>query len=156
MLYQRNSNRRILCRRISRSTLWKCEWLKNKKYYRAKIAQDEYEKSLSESRIGINLSKDQVYEINSLLNSLIINKHQSLNHVFINNKSFLNFSKKSLYNYINLGIFDVKNIDLQRKVKYKPRKNNEKNRTKLNNSIRIGRTYQDFLNYISNSRNGYC
>lgn len=122
----------------------------NKKYYRAKIAQDEYEKNLSESRIGINLSKDQVYEINSLLNSLIINKNQSLNHVFINNKSSLNFSKKSLYNYINLGIFDVKNIDLQRKVKYKPRKSNEKNRTKLNSSIRVGRTYQDFLNYISN------
>ena len=121
----------------------------NKKYYRAKIAQDEYEKTLSESRIGVNLSKDQVYEINTLLNSLIINKHQSLNHVFINNQSTLNFSKKSLYNYINLGIFDVKNIDLQRKVKYKPRKRNERNRIKLDISIRKGRTYQDFLNFIS-------
>ena len=121
----------------------------NKKYYKEKIAQDEYEKTLSESRIGFNLSKDQVYEINTLLNSLIINKHQSLNHVFINNKSILNFSKKSLYNYINLGIFDVRNIDLQRKVKYKPRKRNEKNRTRLDISIRNGRTYQDFLNFIS-------
>lgn len=123
----------------------------NKRYYRAKIAQDDYETTLSNSRVGINLSKDRVYEINSLLNSLIINNHQSLNHIFINNKHILNFSKKSLYNYINLGVFDVKNIDLQRKVKYKPRKKNEKNRTKLNIAIRNNRTYQDFISFISNN-----
>lgn len=120
-----------------------------KKYYRAKIAQDEYEKTLSESRLGINLTKDKVYEVNSLLNDLIKDKNQSINHVFLNNKNIINFSKKSLYNYINLGVFEVRNIDLQRKVKYKPRKENEKSRTRIDIAVRKERTYEDFLNYIT-------
>jgi len=46
----------------------------------------------------------------------------------------------------------VKNIDLLRKVKYKPRKQAKK-RTSLEHACLINRTYEDFLSYLSEHPN---
>ena len=54
-----------------------------------------------------------------------------------------------MYNYINLGVFSIKNIDLPRKVKYKKRKENKKQRIRRETVIRKGRTYEDFKEYIA-------
>jgi hypothetical protein len=48
---------------------------------------------------------------------------------------------KSLYNYIDQGIFTVRNIDLPKKVKYKARKKKE---SIVDYGYREGRTYKDF------------
>lgn len=124
-----------------------------KYYYRAKDANKEYNDFKSESRIGIRLSQEEIYKINNIITPLIRDQHQSVNHVFINNPDLLYFSKPTFYSYINLNLFSFRNIDLVRKVKYKPRKENEKRRTRTESIIRIGRTYNDFNDYMSTHPN---
>ena len=121
----------------------------SKYYYRAKDANNEYTSFRSESRQGIRISKEEIYEINNVITPLIKNQKQSINHVFINNPDLLYFSKTTFYSYVNNNVFSFRNIDLLRKVKYKPRKDNEKRRTRAESMIRMGRTYNDFQDYIS-------
>lgn len=53
--------------------------------------------------------------------------------------------------YITMNLLTVKNIDLRRKVKYKPRKRqrNEPNKPKH----REGRSFEDYFAYISENPN---
>ena len=121
----------------------------SKFYYRAKDADTEYKDFRTESRIGIRISQEEIYEINNIITPLIRDKHQSINHVFINHPDLLYFSKPTFYSYVNSNLFSFRNIDLARKVSYKPRKDNEKRRTRTESIIRIGRTYKDFLDYLT-------
>ena len=125
----------------------------SKYYYHAKDANKEYNDFKSESRIGIRLSQEEIFKINNVITPLIRDQHQSINHVFINNPDLLYFSKPTFYSYVNLNLFSFRNIDLARKVKYKPRKDNEKRRTRTESVIRIGRTYNDFGDYLSMNPN---
>lgn len=125
----------------------------SKYYYRAKDANKEYNDFKSESRIGIRLSQEEIFKINNVITPLIRDQYQSINHVFINNPDLLYFSKPTFYSYVNLNLFSFRNIDLARKVKYKPRKDNEKRRTRTESVIRIGRTYNDFVDYLSMNPN---
>jgi IS30 family transposase len=78
----------------------------------------------------------------------MINKHHSINQVFIEHPEILNFSKTTFYKYIDLGILNVRNIDLPRKVKYKVKKEYDYTREKTNPKIKIGRFYTDFKDYL--------
>jgi len=122
---------------------------KVKHYYYSKFANEKYRKTLSNSRAGIDLSKEEVYEIDKLISPLIKKQKQSISHIYINHPDELSFSKSTLYSYINLGIFSVKDYNLQRKLKYKPRKKGEKQRVRRETAIRKERTYKDFEEYIS-------
>ena len=126
---------------------------KIKEYYYAKFANDEYKETLSTKRIGINLSKDEAYDLDTLITPLIKDKHQTIAHVYANHPDEIKFSKATMYKYVNLGVFSIKNMDLPRKVKYKKRKNNEKQRTRRETAIRKGRTYEDFNKYIEEHEN---
>lgn len=119
-----------------------------KYYYYSKNAYNEYEDTLSLSRSGVRISKEEEKEIENVIYDLIKNKNQSINEIYINNPDLLTFSKPTLYSYIDQGLFNLKNHDLRRKVKYKPRKNGIK-KTRKESKIRIGRTYKDFINFIS-------
>jgi IS30 family transposase len=55
-------------------------------------------------------------------------------------------SEKTLYNYIDAALFDVRNIDLPRKVKYRPRY--KKPEFKVDRGCRLARSYEDFKNYM--------
>lgn len=121
---------------------------KIKYYYYAKFANDEYSEKLRVSRIGINLTKEEVYDIDKLIGPLIKDKHQSISHIYANHPDEINFSRATMYNYVNLGVFSFRNIDLPRKVRYKKRKENEKQRIRRETAIRKGRTYEDFNKYI--------
>lgn len=122
---------------------------KIKYYYYSKFANDEYEEKRSTSRYGINLSKEEVYDIDKLVTPLIKDKHQSISHVHANHPDQLWFSRATMYNYVDLGVFSFRNIDLPRKVKYKKRKENGKQKIRRETAIRKGRTYEDFKEYIS-------
>ena len=52
----------------------------------------------------------------------MIYKNHSVNQVYISHPDLLPFSKTTFYKYIDLGLLNVKNIDLQRKVKWKTKK----------------------------------
>lgn len=119
-----------------------------KYYYDARISNNDYLDTLSNSRIGIRISKEQEYEIEKVIYDLIINKQQSVNEIYINHPDLLDFSKPTFYSYINQGVFHLKNIDLRRKVTYKPRaKENKKMR--IESKIRMNRTHEDFINFIT-------
>lgn len=128
-------------------------WKKNscrkiKYYYYAKYAHCEYEDTLAIARQGINLSKTDAYEIDKLVAPLILEKNQSISHIYANHPDKLFFSKQTFYTYVNAGVFSFGNIDLPRKVKYKPRKNIKKQRIRKETAVRKGRTYEDFNSYM--------
>lgn len=66
----------------------------------------------------------------------------------MNNQDAIMCSEKTIYNYINYNIFSARNVDLPRKVKYRPRKT-KKLRFKVDKACRINRTYADYLNYLA-------
>lgn len=121
---------------------------KIKYYYYAKFANDEYSEKLRVSRMGINLTKEEVYDIDKLIGPLIKEKHQSISHIYANHPDEISYSRATMYNYVNLGVFSFRNIDLPRKVRYKKRKENEKQRIRRETVMRKGRTYEDFNKYI--------
>ena len=121
---------------------------KIKYYYYAKFANDEYSETLRISRYGINQTKEEIYDLDKFLTPLIKEKRQSIGHIYANHPDEINFSRTTMYNYVNLGVFSFKNIDLPRKVKYKKRKENKKQRIRRETAIRRGRTYEDFNEYI--------
>lgn len=127
----------------------RCGCRKERYTYYARKADDSYKEIKSESRKGINLTPEEIYQINNILTPLI-KKGQTINHLYINHPDILDFSKVSFYNYINQGIFEFKPLDFPRIVKYKKRKNTEKRRTRKEREILIGRKYVDFIEYTIN------
>lgn len=118
-----------------------------KHFYDAAYANNEYLSNLSEVRSGVMIYQNEIDNLNSILIPLICEQNQSIHQVIINNKNKIMFSDKTIYKYIDLGILNVRNIDLPRKVRFR-------NRTKATTVYKIdkkcleNRTYEDFLNYI--------
>lgn len=76
--------------------------------------------TISEFRIGILSNEDDLARINRIISPLVRNG-RSLHQIYIDHRDDLMCSEKTLYNYVDAGLFDVRNIDLPRKVKYRPR-----------------------------------
>lgn len=115
-------------------------------YYTAHRAHAEYVKELSSSRKGIRTSPERLLELNDLLMPLV-NKGQSINHIFATHSDEIRLSKKTIYNYIDQSAFRVRNIDLPKKVRYKQRHSHEV-LMKFDYQYRKGRTYTDFTSFM--------
>ena len=116
--------------------------------YDASIAHNEYTSHLSNLRSCFRISKEQIASINDVISPLMIHKHHSINHVYISHPELLPFSKSTFYRYIDSGILNIKNVDLQRKVRFKVKKEIDNTRPKVNTKIKIGRFYRDFQDYM--------
>jgi len=116
--------------------------------YDASIAHNEYRKTIVNSRTCLKISKEDIANINEKIAPLMIEKHHSINQVYINHPTLLTFSKSTFYKYIDLGIFDISNTHLRRKVRFKCKKEIEEVRPKTNTSIKVGRFYRDFQDYM--------
>lgn len=118
-----------------------------KRIYDANYAQKEYENYLSETRSGITFSEEEIKNLNTILKPLIIDQKQSIHSACVNNKDKIMCSEKQIYNLIDAGILDIKNIDLPRKVRYRERR---KSRTtyKIDKQCLLNRKYSDYLKYI--------
>lgn len=119
----------------------------NKKFYSSKYANDEYRATLVSVREGINQTPESIQRMNDLLTPLVKEKGQSLAHIYATHAEELGCSQRTLYEYIDAGIFDVRNIDLRRVVKYKKRRKPTRCSAK-DRSYRIGRNYTDFEGYL--------
>jgi Transposase and inactivated derivatives, IS30 family len=115
-------------------------------FYRASLANDAYASTLVDSRKGINLSPEQLYRLDSLISPLI-KQGQSIAHIYASHKDEIPCSIRSIYTYIDSRLFSVRNLDLPRKVKYKPRKK-KKAPSSTEYEYRIGRNYNDFQLYV--------
>lgn len=117
-----------------------------KRLYKAAFAQKEYELVRSESRSGFALSEQELQQIDDIVSPLL-KKGQSLHHIAIHHADELMKSERTLYTYINNGLFTARNIDMPRTVRMRPRKNVSKN-LKVDKACRVGRDFSCFQTYI--------
>ena len=127
-----------------------CDKLKSckldKYFYTAKEAQKQYEYTLKDSRLGVNLNTSELIELAHIICPLI-KKGQSI-YTILNNHPEITLCEKTIYNYIEMGLFkdwNVTNLTLKRQVKRKVSKKKLKKRKQPENYE--GRTYSDYLEY---------
>lgn len=108
--------------------------------YNARAAHRKYLEKLQVSRCGINMTKRELHQKDKIISPLI-EQGQSPYQILTNHPE-LDMSVRSMYNYIDLGLFTARNMDLKRKASFKPRKCHKtqiKDRSIFNN-----RLYSDF------------
>ena len=118
----------------------------DKKFYSSKYADDCYRELLASSREGINQTPESIQRMNDILTPLV-KKGQSLAHIYASHADDMKCSRRTMYEYIEAGIFDVKNIDLRRKVKYRKRKKPTETSAK-DRTYRKDHNYEDFRKRI--------
>lgn len=122
-----------------------------KAYYTAQYAKDEYFNVLVSSRDGINQDAADIALLDHLISPLL-KKGQSIAHIYANHGSEIPCSRVTLYKYIDMGLFTARNIDMRKKVRYKPRKTP----TRVSfaaREFRIGHTYEDYQKYMKKHPN---
>ena len=117
-----------------------------KMFYRASPADRTYREHRSEVNKGVFADIDEIERINRIISPLIANG-QSIHHICITHSDEIMLSEKTLYSYADRGLLDAKNIDMPRKVRYRPRKCNHVS-FKVDKKCRIGRTYEDMQRFI--------
>ena len=91
---------------------------------------------------------EELERLDELVSPLIL-KGQPLTHIWSEHGEELGISQRTLYRYIDQGVLSVGNIDLRRKVAYKPRKKKkEVSEGFLNQEFRKNRGYDDYLKYM--------
>lgn len=108
--------------------------------YNALFAERKYKEVLVSSRVGINLTREQLHAIDSVVTPLIANGQSP--YQIVTNHPELGISVRTLYQYIEQGILLARNIDLKRKPRFKPRKSHQIQIS--NREIFLGRTFLDF------------
>ena len=126
------------CRQLRRCTL-------AKPYYSALDAHTIFIERVAEARSGIVSNEVEIARINALIAPLI-RQGQSIHQIYVHHKDELMCSEKTLYNYVDACLFDVRNIDLPRKVKFRPRY--KKTEFKVDRKCRHGRTYDEFKTFM--------
>lgn len=111
-----------------------------------KYAQKEYEDVRSESRQGFAISEEELKRVDAIIAPLV-KQGQSIHHICIENADDIMLDEKTIYNYIDAGLLSVGNIDLPRKVRYRVRK--KKKPVRVDKQCHVGRTYDDFQEFIS-------
>lgn len=124
-------------------SIGKCTLMKN--IYDAEHAHIKAHEAISQSRSGLCVSEDEISRLNKIISPLV-QKGQSVNQIYLNHQDDLMCSEKTIYNYIDACLFDVRNIDLPRKVKFRERY--KKPEFKVDKGCRIGRNYEAFGAFI--------
>jgi IS30 family transposase len=115
--------------------------------YDASSAQAEYSSVLAESRQGIAVSDEEKKRLDDIISPLIL-KGQSLHHICLNHMDELMVSERTLYTYMDAGLFTAMNIDMPRKVRLRPRRKRP-DTIKVDPKCREGRTLDDYKKYMS-------
>ena len=108
--------------------------------YNARFSERKYREKLSDSRAGINLTKHELCKKDRIISPLI--EQGQSPYQIVTNHPELELSVRTVYSYLDQGLFTARNVDLKRKVKFKPRKCHKTQIT--NRTVFINRTYQDF------------
>ena len=117
-----------------------------KKYYINKAAHEAYRETLVESRVGANITEDELLALDEMVSPLIM-RGQSVHHIVASNPDNFNVSEKSIYRYVDGGLLSAKNIDMPRVVRMRPRKAKPVAH-KVDSGCRIGRTYAEYEAFI--------
>lgn len=110
--------------------------------YNARFSDRKYREKLSDSRAGINLTKHELRSKDRIISPLI--EQGQSPYQIVTNHPELELSVRTVYSYLDQGLFTARNVDLKRKVKFKPRKCHK---TQISDrTVFINRTYHDFQN----------
>lgn len=110
--------------------------------YNPLYADKEYRLTLSESRSGWNISEEELASLDRIISPLLEKGH-SIHHICANHQDKIMFCEKSIYTYVNAGLFRARNVDMPRKVRLRPRRGT-KRPVKVDKKCRIGRNINDF------------
>lgn len=123
--------------------------------YKADFSHKKYREDLVDSRTGINMSYEECKAMADIIVPLIKAGHSPY-HIVTNHPE-LNISEKTLYSYIENGIFrefGLLDIDLRIKTKKKiTKKASNKYKKREDKKYLNGRTYDDFINYTAENKN---
>ena len=117
----------------------------DKYYYHAAKAHEEYLYTLSDSREGVNMSSARMITMAELIGPLL-KKGQSVYQILRNHPE-LGISVKTLYTYIESGIFKdygIDNFSLRRQVSMRKRKSLKPRKQPANYE---GHKYEDYLRF---------
>ena len=120
-------------------TFDKCTLLKS--FYDAEKAHLNAHQRICDARCGLYTSEEEIARLNSIITPLVKQGH-SIHEIYANHRDELMCSEKTIYNYIDDCLLDVRNIDLPRKVRFRTRR--KKPEFKVDKGCRIDRTYKDF------------
>lgn len=111
-------------------------------FYDADTANEEAAWAKVVGRQGVDCSPEELAAMVAVVKPLM-RKGQSLSHIWQTHGSEFPVGARTFYRYINLGILDICNLELPKKVKYKPRRRRKKDEVPFRHSLE-GRTYEDF------------
>lgn len=111
--------------------------------YDAKKAQEKADYKLIQSRVGINMTKEEFDNLDSVIKNGVDNK-ESIYHIVKSNPN-IKVSVPTVYRYINEKKLTTQRMDLPYAVTYKKRKQNKKYDYSNNKIDRSNRTYLDYL-----------
>lgn len=118
----------------------------DKYLYNADCAHREYLEELHESRRGVDMTRDELASLDSLVSPLI-QKGQPITHILANHAEDIPCSERTLYRYIDMGILTARNLDMHRTVRYRKRKHYTK-QPKVSYRKKKGHHYPDYLEYL--------
>ena len=115
-----------------------------KSFYFAAKAEQKYREALSRARTGISYTEEEIKMLDELISPLV-KQGQSPHHIYATNQDSIMVSERTIYNLIDASVISARNMDLPRRVRFKPRK--IKKHFKVDKTCRIGRDYACFLKY---------
>jgi IS30 family transposase len=122
-------------------------------YYNAALAQHEYASTLRHSREGLGLSPQEI-DATARLIAPQMRKGQSIYHIYESNKAAMLCSARTLYTYVEKGIFKPEGVDnysLPMQVSYRRRKSPRHEHLRVDRQCHVGRTRDDFEAYLRQS-----
>lgn len=123
---------------------------KDRYLYGARYADDLSKKRHSEKRQGLRITPEQLCDLDALVTPLV-KKGQSLSHIHATHVEEIPVSLRTLYRLVEDCELSIRNIDLRRKAKNKPRKKKKPTiDITQTRGCRAGRTFEEFEAYISN------
>lgn len=130
----------------------------NKYTYSPEDAQADYRNTLVDSRQGVNLTVSEAKEMAAIIKPLLERGLSPYRILEIHPE--LNISEKTLYNYIENGVFHeiagITAMDLRRQVSRKiPKRKSMVYKKRSDRKYIKGRTYKDYKQYIDENPNAY-
>lgn len=116
-------------------------------FYDSAVADRQAKETRKVSREGVRVTDEELEDINTIL-STGIKKGQPIAHIFTVHEDELPITSRTAYKYIDMGILDVRNIDLRRQAGYKHRRKKKEDSSILTQAYRQNRSYDDFKAYM--------
>lgn len=110
-------------------------------FYDAKLADEMAKERRVESRQGVDCTREELLEMASVAKPLLA-QGQSLEHIWATHAGEMKCSVRTFYRYIENGAVDIINLELRKKVSFKPRRSST---PQLPRHDLTGRTYAEFL-----------